>query len=100
MPSFYDLNPSPLVRARRASEALSIQECARDGFTLWVFCVWCGRSHITDASDLMRKLKRDDGMLEELEERLRCQSCGRQGVKLIPTDRTTVSFDRMVERRR
>lgn len=100
MSNFYDLRPSPLVRARRASEALSIQECARDGFALWVFCVWCGHAQVTDAAELMGRLKRDDGMLEELEERLRCQACRRQGVKLIPTDRTTVSFDRMAGQRR
>jgi hypothetical protein len=34
-------------------------------------------------------------MLADLERRLVCNKCRRQGAKLIPTDRTMVSFDRM-----
>lgn len=93
--SFYDQPPTALARARRAQHALSIQECAKDGFALWIFCVWCGHASITDAAGLMGKVKQREGMLEELEERLRCAMCRRSGIKLIPTDRTTVSYDRM-----
>ena len=35
------------------------------------------------------------GLLSEVEQTIRCYRCHHEGTKLIPTDRTMVSFDRM-----
>jgi hypothetical protein len=84
-----------IARARRAAEADNLQAAASSGLTIWVFCVWCGHAMLTEPFFLAAMVKDLPSILEELERRLRCQKCRRHGVKLIPTDRTLVSFDRM-----
>lgn len=84
-----------LARARRASEAASLRDASQRDLAIWVFCVWCGHAHITEPHYLAGLVKEPPNMLDELERRLTCHTCNRKGVKLIPTDRTTVSFERM-----
>lgn len=97
LPSFYELTPGQhqLLRARRAELASTITECDRNGFMLWVFCVWCGNTRSMEACILVAQVKEPPNMIDELERRLRCEKCHRLGVRLLPTDRTSVSFDRM-----
>jgi len=94
--TFYDLadQEQQIARAQRAAVITTLQEAARERFSIWVFCPWCGHSHLADAQWLTNQVKDPPNMLDELEKRLRCGSCRRWGAKLIPTDRTMVSFDR------
>jgi hypothetical protein len=99
---FYTFNPKQdeLLRARRAEVCQDIREAHRDGFTVWVFCVWCGHATITEPSFLMAQVKNAPDLIDALEKRLTCSSCHRAGVRIIPTDRQIVSFDRMGSNRR
>jgi hypothetical protein len=63
-------------------------------------CVWCGRSTITEPSFLMAQVKNAPDLIDALEKQLTCSSCQRAGVRIIPTDRQIVSFDRMGTNRR
>lgn len=64
-------------------------------FLMWAFCPWCGRASLVSPRLLVALVKDPPNLLDELEKRLRCQSCKQQGVKLVPTDRTEISFDPM-----
>ena len=98
--AFYHPEPTPLVRARRAQYATNLKDAFRDGFCIWVFCTWCGHVRLTEPGYLAALVKDPPNALDELEQRLRCDSCKPHGMKLIPTDRTSVSIDRMGARRR
>lgn len=95
--SFYDLTPSQqqVARTRRAALVQSIREADRGGFPIWIFCPWCSHSRLTEPRWLTAQVKDAPDQLEALEERLRCGQCKRMGVRLIPTDRTMVDFERM-----
>jgi hypothetical protein len=97
MASFYELNPAQqqVARAQRAALAQTIIECDRAGFAIWLFCPWCGHSRLAETRWLVAQVKDPPNMLDELEKRLTCDKCRRRGVRLIPTDRTMASFDRM-----
>lgn len=91
--------PSPkdekLARARRAELVTTITDLDHYDLKTWVFCVWCGYAHLTEPRWLVAQVKDPPNLLDELERRLRCSKCGNFGVRIIPTDRTMVSFDRM-----
>ena len=91
----YEQPLSPFVRAKRAAETQSIHECDRDSFLLWAFCPWCAHCSLHSPRLLVALVKDPPNLLDELERRLRCNSCGRHGVKLVPSDRTEISFDPM-----
>jgi len=95
--SFYELTATQtqLLRARRAEVARTISECDAARFVVWVFCVWCGNARMMEPRFLVAQIKDPPNLLEQLEKRLCCEKCRRHGVRLIPTDRTSVSFDRM-----
>jgi len=95
--AFYQLTPKQedLLRARRAELCTSIREADRDGFTLWVLCVWCGHTHITEPRFLIAQVKDAPDLISALEPRLKCTACGHYGTRLIPTDRTMVAMMRM-----
>jgi hypothetical protein len=85
-----------LARARRADYARSITEALADDLkVLWVLCTWCGHTHLMEPLALRGSVEGKPDALDELEQRLLCSKCGRRGCKIIPTDRTTISFDRM-----
>jgi hypothetical protein len=85
-----------LARARRADYARSIKEAlADDLMASWVLCTWCGRTALMEPRALQASVEGKPDALDELERRLRCNGCKRLGCKIIPTDRTMVSFDRM-----
>ena len=69
-----------LTRARRAAETTAIREAERDGFTIWVFCVWCAHATLANARWLVAQVKDPPNLLDELERRLKCDACGRHGV--------------------
>ena len=86
---------SQIARARRAAEADSIRAADKADLAIWVFCVWCGHAQLAEGRWLVAQVKDPPNLLDELERRLRCYSCHRHGVRLIPTDRTLASFERM-----
>ena len=65
------------------------------GMTIWAFCLYCAHASLFDPAHLRLRLKDGDDELSAVAQRLRCSQCRRKGVKLIPTPRTMVSFDRM-----
>ena len=98
--AFYHPDPTPLERARRAAYAASLRDAFRDGFCIWVLCTWCGHTRLTEPGFLAALVKDPPNALDELEQRLTCEGCKRLGVRLIPSDRTMVSWDRMSASRR
>jgi hypothetical protein len=88
-----DLN---LARARRADCARTITEALADDLKVfWVFCTWCGHTHLIEPHALRNSVEGKPDALDELECRLLCSKCRRRGCKIIPTDRASISFDRM-----
>lgn len=64
--------------------------------TIWVFCVYCSHASLFDPAYLRVKIKgSDEDALAVIAERFRCGNCKSKGVKLIPTPRTMVLFDKM-----
>ena len=63
--------------------------------TIWAFCVYCSHASLIDPLHLSAKAKGRDDALTTLAEVFRCGRCKRKGVKLIPTPRTMISFDKM-----
>jgi len=92
-----DEHRDQLARVRRAIEAESLTDASAAGSSIWIFCVWCGRVQLVEPRWLLSHVKDAPNQLDELERRLCCSSCKRRGVRLIPTPRTMVSFERMVE---
>jgi hypothetical protein len=85
-----------LARARRADYAGSITEALADDLkAFWILWTWCGRSALTELHAPQASVEGKPNALDELERRLRCSGCVRLGCKIIPTDRTMISFDRM-----
>lgn len=89
-----------LARARRVALIRTITELDHYDVKVWIFCVWCGHADMTEPRWLIAQVKDPSNLIEELEQRLRCQKCRRFGARIIPTDRTHASFDRMGASRR
>jgi hypothetical protein len=63
--------------------------------TIWVFCLFCSHAQLVHPRFLHGKTKGEDDSLTMLAHLFRCGNCKRKGVKLIPTPRTMISFDKM-----
>ena len=85
-----------IKRAAAAGLLDSAAALATAGASIWAFCVWCGHSQLFDAAWLTTQAKNRTAPLVEIEARLKCGRCERHGVRLIPTPRTMVSFDKTV----
>ena len=88
-----DPKADQLARSRRAAEIDTLKAADRSGGSIWIFCIWCGHAGLTEARWLMAQVKDAPDALDQLERRLSCQGCHRKGVRLIPTPRTTASWD-------
>jgi len=78
-------------------EPTKLREVIAADMTIWVFCIYYSHASLFDPGHLRVKIKgsNDDNGLAVIAERFRCTSCKRKGVKLIPTPRTMVSFQKM-----
>jgi hypothetical protein len=77
------------------NEPTKLREVIAADLTIWAFCVYCSHASLFDPLHLRVKIKgSDEDALGVIAERFRCTSCKRKGVKLIPTPRTMVSFDK------
>ena len=63
--------------------------------TLWVFCLSCSHAGLVDPRFLLEKVKDGNDSLATLANSFRCTHCSRNDIRLIPTNRTMVSFDKM-----
>jgi hypothetical protein len=86
---------SQIARARSAAGNAIIADVGKDENTIWAFCVWCSHSQLFDMTWLIAQAKDRTAPLSEIETRLKCMKCERHGVRLIPTPRTMVNFDRL-----
>lgn len=83
-----------IERARAVGFLDSASAVATAGASIWAFCVWCGHAQLFDGMWLTAQAKNKTAPLVEIETRLKCSKCQRHGVRLIPTPRTMMSFDK------
>ena len=77
------------------TELERLAEVSAADMMLWAFCLYCSHAQLVDPRFLFAKVKDGDDSLVTLAQLFKCGNCKRKGVKLIPTPRTMVSFDRM-----
>lgn len=73
----------------------SLHETAAAEMTLWALCLYCGRNlGLQNPHELHPRVRDGNDALEAVASTFDC--CRPGGVRLVPTPRTMVSFDRMV----
>ena len=73
----------------------TLPETVTAEMTLWAFCRCCGHASLFDPQFLRGKVKDGDERLSAMAAQFKCSRCNRADVRLIPTPRTMVSFEKM-----
>jgi hypothetical protein len=92
---YLDIPRSLFFIRSHGNEPTKLREVIAAEMTIWAFCVYCAHASLIDPRSLRGKLKAGFDRLETIAERFRRTRCKRKGVKLIPTPRTMISFDKM-----
>lgn len=77
------------------ADPATLDETCKAEMTLWAFCRACGHASLFDPQYLRPKAKSGDDRLESIAAQFKCSMCKRGDVRLIPTPRTMVSFEKM-----
>lgn len=68
----------------------TIREVAKLEMTLWAVCLYCGHARLKDPNALSGR----GDALDAVALHMNCHRCNRGLIKLVPTPRTMVTFDR------
>lgn len=79
------------------NEPQTLGDAQNAEMTIWVFCLYCGGAHLMAPHALRSKvIDGDDRLVAVAEAMEACFRCKRHGTKLIPTPRTTITFDKIM----